>query len=225
MPDPPEWPTTWDTGPIQPGAATGKRWALPALRTGLLAATAVVLVAVLVARVVAAQRVVHQAAATTTRHPSAQQGAPFGAAVGALAPDFYVRVWTGPGAPNTAPQTIHLAALKGQPVVLNFWASWCTACREEAPTLEAAWRKYQVLGVVFLGIATEDSDPDSLKFIQQYGSTYLNGPDETETITLNYGVTGLPTTVFIDRTGRIAAKHLGLVDAETLDRGIEAILR
>jgi thiol-disulfide isomerase/thioredoxin len=223
MPDPPEWPTAWDGGPFQPRTPTWKRRALPALRYGLLAATAIVLVSVLVARVAAAQRVVHQAAATTG-HISAQQGAPFGAPIGAAAPDFYVQTWSWPGAPNATPQTIHLATLKGQPVVLNFWASWCDACREEAPTFEAAWQKYRATGVVFLGLAVEDNDPDSLQFIQQYGITYLNGPDATETITVNYGVTGLPTTVFIDRAGHIAGKHIGLIDAGTLDRGIQAIV-
>jgi cytochrome c biogenesis protein CcmG/thiol:disulfide interchange protein DsbE len=203
------------------------RWPAPRrlaprlLRLGLLGLAVAALLAVLVGRIATAQRLTHPPA--TTAHAAAT-AAVFGAPVGTAAPDFYLQVWSWAGSPNATPQTIHLAGLRGQPVVLNFWASWCEACREEAPTLEAAWQTYQASGVVVVGIAVEDNDPDSLAFLRQYGITYLNGPDVTETTTFKYGVTGLPATIFIDRIGRVVARHPGLIESAALESGIRAIL-
>src|SRR5260221_12049442 len=99
MPDPPEWPTAWDGGPFQPRTPTWKRRAFPALRYGLPAAAAVVLVAGLVARVGAAQRVVHQAAAPPG-HLSAGPGGPVRAWVGAVGRGFFLKTRARPGAPQ-----------------------------------------------------------------------------------------------------------------------------
>ena len=120
---------------------------------------------------------------------------------------------------------ITLEALKGKPVILNFWASWCVACRQEAHILEAAHQKYTPRGAVFIGIAINDTREASLAFIRQFGKTYFLGPDdEMGSISLNYGVTAVPETFLIDRQGIITDKVLGAVSPKTLTKFIESQL-
>lgn len=88
--------------------------------------------------------------------------------------------------------------LRGKPVVVNFWASWCIPCREEAPLLERTWRRYRDDGVVFLGVNIKDSEPDALDFIDRYGITYPMVRDLDEVLVRGFGVKGLPETFFID---------------------------
>ena len=141
--------------------------------------------------------------------------------VGHPVPDFTISTW------NTTPQQrVHLAALKGQPVVLNFWASWCDACREEAATFEAAWQKYQSRGVAFIGVAFQDNEADGIAFLHQYHVSYPSGPDTTGSISNVYGITnvGVPQTVFINRQGRVVSISVGAVDDTSLNRSIQVLL-
>lgn len=142
--------------------------------------------------------------------------------VGHPAPDFAISLWN-----SSSRQQVHLAALRGKPIVVNFWASWCDPCRTEAPILETAWQHYQSRGVVFIGIAFEENEKDGTAFLQQYHVTYLNGPDTTGNISNVYRVTnvGVPETVFIDRQGVVVSKYQGAMDASSLDRAIQAVLR
>lgn len=112
--------------------------------------------------------------------------------------------------------SIQLSELRGQVVVLNFWASWCPPCREEARDLEAAWRTLRDEGVIFIGINIWDDRDDALAFIEEFGVTYPNGPDESNSIPVDYGLTGIPETFIIDVDGRIAAKFVGPVTAPAL---------
>ncbi len=122
-------------------------------------------------------------------------------------------------------QEISLAQYKGQPVIVNFWASWCVACRQEAHILEEAHQKYTPKGVVFIGIAINDTREASLGFIQRYGKTYLLAPDDkTGSISLDYGVTAVPETFFIDRNGIIQEKVLGAVNRNRLEEFIDGQL-
>ncbi|MCP4297932.1 MAG: redoxin domain-containing protein, partial [Proteobacteria bacterium] len=103
-----------------------------------------------------------------------------------------------------------------------FWASWCVACRQEAHILEAAHQKYFPKGAVFIGIAINDTRSASLSFIERYGKTYNLAPDDkTGNISLNYGVTAVPETFFIDKAGIIREKILGAVQKRSIEKFLD----
>jgi len=103
--------------------------------------------------------------------------------------------------------------LRGKAVFLNFWASWCLPCRAEARDLEAAWQKVKDKNVVFLGVALQDTDKNSLEFLKEFNVTYPNGKDESGKIGVDYGTWGIPESFFIDPQGRITYKHVGGIRA------------
>lgn len=116
-------------------------------------------------------------------------------------------------------QPVTLERYKGKPIVLNFWASWCTTCWKEAHILEAAHQKYTPLGAVFIGIAINDEREASLKFIKKYNKTYVLAPDDsTGNISLDYGVTAVPETFLIDKNGIIENKVLGAIHNDVIDQ-------
>lgn len=118
-----------------------------------------------------------------------------------------------------------LAALRGQVVVLNFWASWCyPACYEEAPVLERGWRAYRGRGVVVLGVDIQDKDEAGRKFIGDFGLTFANGPDRTGKVSIDYGVYGVPETFFIDRQGSIRVKHVSTLTDQVFREAVEQLL-
>ena len=88
--------------------------------------------------------------------------------------------------------------LRGKPVVINFWASWCIPCREEAPLLEKTWRAYRDEGVVFLGVNIKDAERDAKRFVKEFDVTYPNVRDVDQRLTQDLGVKGLPETFFVD---------------------------
>ena len=134
---------------------------------------------------------------------------------GELAPDFSLTLLDG--------SEVTLAGLRGQIVVLNFWASWCSPCRREAPVLQRVWETYKDQGVVFVGLTYHDAEGASLAFIQEYGITYANGVDEMGRISRDYGVTAVPETFIIDREGKIAWFQIGEVREETLVQQLERL--
>ena len=105
-----------------------------------------------------------------------------------------------------------LSSLRGQAVVINFWASWCGPCRDEAPVLEAAWQQYRDQGLVVLGIDREDTPDDARAFIERFELTYPNVRDAQDRLETRYGLTGLPETYFVGRDGRLVAHIPGAVD-------------
>jgi cytochrome c biogenesis protein CcmG/thiol:disulfide interchange protein DsbE len=118
---------------------------------------------------------------------------------------------------NDSARTIHLADFKGKPIILNFWASWCDACNQEAPFLVQTWPRLQAQGVVFIGIDGQDVSANALTFEQKYHVNYLNVQDTLNgTTAISYGVTGFPETVFINRQGIVVAKWAGLLDEKGL---------
>jgi cytochrome c biogenesis protein CcmG/thiol:disulfide interchange protein DsbE len=112
--------------------------------------------------------------------------------------------------------TTTLDDLRGRVVVLNFWASWCSPCRLEAPALQSVWETYQDQGVVFVGVTYRDAEGASMAFIEEYGITYPNGVDKGSRISRDYGVTAVPETFVIDRQGQVAWFQIGEVREETL---------
>jgi cytochrome c biogenesis protein CcmG/thiol:disulfide interchange protein DsbE len=116
---------------------------------------------------------------------------------------------------------LQLAALRGKSVVLNFWASWCVPCKEEAPRLQAGSRRWAADGVVVVGIDSQDFRGDARRFARRYGVTYPivhDGPGKTGE---SYGVTGFPETFFIDRRGKLVGDHIqGPVSSRQLSDNI-----
>lgn len=119
-----------------------------------------------------------------------------------------------------------LPDLRGQIVVVNFWASWCLACREEHPALLAAKESYRDAGVVFVGINFQDGRGSATAFLEEMGrgTDYLYVTDPGSQAAIDFGVFGVPETFFIDRSGTIVAKITGPSSARLLVDTLDAIL-
>jgi cytochrome c biogenesis protein CcmG/thiol:disulfide interchange protein DsbE len=109
---------------------------------------------------------------------------------------------------------LRLESLRGQVVVLNFWASWCIPCKEEAPYLERIWREHRERGVVVVGLDAKDFRRDARAFVRRYGLTFpivYDGPGDTLSA---YGVTGFPETFVLDPDGRVVEAFIGAIDTD-----------
>lgn len=104
--------------------------------------------------------------------------------------------------------TVDLADLRGQVVILNFWASWCVSCVYEAADLEQVWREYGDRGVMVLGVAYNDTRPAARAYLDRHGITYPNGMDPAGAISQAYRLKGVPETVVIDRDGNVVPLRL-----------------
>jgi len=135
------------------------------------------------------------------------------------APDFSLELFDLSGG-----GTFTKSDVVGHPTVVNFWASWCPPCKEEAPYLEQVWQEYKDRGVIFLGIDVQDNDDDAKDFIKKYGITYRNGPDRSK-IALDFGMLAVPETFFLDRDGQIVGKFAGAINSEQLRTFIEELLQ
>jgi cytochrome c biogenesis protein CcmG/thiol:disulfide interchange protein DsbE len=107
-------------------------------------------------------------------------------------------------------QTVNLADQAGKVVLLNFWASWCIPCEDEAAELEAAWRFYQPRGdVVFLGVDYVDTEPEARAYLSKFNISYTNGPDLRTRISQAFRIKGVPETYVIDRQGKLSSAQIG----------------
>lgn len=127
------------------------------------------------------------------------------------------------------PGTLSLASLRGKGVVLNFWASWCIPCKDEAPFLEEAWRTNRDRGLVIVGVDAQDFRADARAFMKRFGITYPVVYDGKGSTLGRYGVTGFPETFFVDRRGNLVGERiLGGVNlernAERFAEGVELAL-
>ena len=122
-------------------------------------------------------------------------------------------------------QPVSLEGLRGKVVVVNFWASWCNpACYEEAPVLERGWRTFKARDVMVVGVDIQDTVEAAQKFMRQFSLTFPNARDLTGKVSIDYGVYGVPETFFIDRQGRIRAKHVGAVTDAVFRSQVESLL-
>ena len=111
---------------------------------------------------------------------------------------------------------VSLSGLEGKVVVLNFWASWCGPCRLEMPDFQEAWEEHRQQGVVFVGIAVDDTASEASKFAEQVGVTYPLALDTTGDVARAYRIRAVPSTYFIDREGKLATTLHGLANQGAL---------
>jgi cytochrome c biogenesis protein CcmG, thiol:disulfide interchange protein DsbE len=137
--------------------------------------------------------------------------------LGRPAPDFALRTLDGD-------RTVRLGDLRGQVVVVNFWASWCAECRVEHPALNAAWSRFRDAGVVFVGVDFQDERRGALAYLAETGTSWPVVADPGSRTALAYGVYGIPETFFIGPDGRVTAKQVGPVTYDQLVREITHLL-
>lgn len=137
-------------------------------------------------------------------------------AIGSAAPDFALASLDG--------EPIRLADLRGRPVIVNFWASWCGPCIEEFPLLRDAAARHEAAGLAVVGVVYRDRAEAAREFMERHGGTWPAAMDPGERVAAAYGVVGPPETYFIARDGTIAARNIGQVTAATLDEQLAAII-
>lgn len=137
-------------------------------------------------------------------------------AVGSPVPDFRLTALDG--------SQMELAARRGNVVVLNYFASWCAPCREEAIDLEQTWRQYQGRGVQFYGIAYKDADTKAQAFLDEFDVSYPSTVERGNRTARAYGVTGVPETFVIDQQGLLARHFIGPITQAQLSQEIDRLL-
>jgi peroxiredoxin len=128
---------------------------------------------------------------------------------GQLAPDFTLQFADG--------AKTQLSDWQGQPVVLNFWATWCAPCREEMPEFVAAYDRYRDDGLVIVGVNAQETASQAAEFMGDFSMDFPVALDTRGDVQQLYNVRGLPTTVFIDREGRVVERWAGLLSASALE--------
>ncbi len=137
-------------------------------------------------------------------------------ATGERAIDFTIKTFGG--------GTFTLSEHAGSPVLINFWASWCGPCRLEGPMLQKLYEKYGRRGLVFVGVAIQDSEKGSRGYLKENGWTFPAGPDRDDRIMDAYSVRGIPKTVIIRRDGTVGYIQSGVMPEDYLAGKIEEIL-
>ena len=119
---------------------------------------------------------------------------------------------------------VDLASYRGQPVLLNFWATWCEPCRAEMPAFERAQQQYRDRGLVVLGVDFQEQDPEIVAFLREIGVTFPSAVDRTGEVTRQWRATGLPTTFLIDRQGIIRDVRVGAFTDSMLEDRLTKLL-
>lgn len=115
---------------------------------------------------------------------------------------------------------VSFESLRGKPVFVYFWASWCIPCREETPFIERAYAEWAPKGVQFLGINIQDAESDALAFLDEFRPDYTNARDETGRTYIEYGVYGVPEAFFIDSKGIVVERWVGGLSEEQLSESL-----
>jgi cytochrome c biogenesis protein CcmG/thiol:disulfide interchange protein DsbE len=136
--------------------------------------------------------------------------------VGREAPNFTLPQLDGP--------PVTLGKLRGQVVVINFWASWCAQCQAEQAALDQAWQQFQDSGVVVIGVNFEDSAGAARGYVRTHNVTYPVVEDASSKTALAYGLRGVPETFVVNKSGRIVNHVIGLVTAAALTGEINSML-
>jgi cytochrome c biogenesis protein CcmG/thiol:disulfide interchange protein DsbE len=108
-------------------------------------------------------------------------------------------------------------------VVINFWSTWCIPCKYEHPHLAAAAREFKDQ-VTFLGVVHEDTEDNVRSFLSQYGSVYMQLLDPNSSVAVDYGLSGVPETFFVDPTGKLADRYAGPISRARLNQNISQLL-
>lgn len=135
--------------------------------------------------------------------------------VGKKAPDIHIESFDG--------TKIQLRDYNDKIVLLNFWASWCMPCKQEAPEIDSSWNKYRNSDVVFIGINILDDESNARRYLDEYKPEYLNGYDREGNIALEFGVSGVPETYFIGKDSIIMDKYVGPLSEELIHKYIDRI--
>ena len=154
-----------------------------------------------------------------------------GAALDEDAPNFTARIvangdalGSGGGAGGAAPTHLELSNLRGRPVVLDFWATWCGPCQAEAPIMNAIAQRYKDKGLAVVGVNTSDEDGLAERFVRKKGLGFPIVYDENNTIAKQYGVSSLPTLVVVSKTGKVVAVRRGVTSDSALDEIVRRYL-
>ena len=150
--------------------------------------------------------------------PSSTQAPVAGVAVGAAAPNFTLPVYGGSGS-----GTINLHALRGHPVVVNFWSESCPPCLAEVPYLEQVYSQYGHGRFTLLGVNQADPKGDIARFGIRYKLTYSLLFDKGGAVNQAYGVTAIPTTYFIDSNGMVRAAFVTQLSHQTMRQGLASV--
>ena len=121
-------------------------------------------------------------------------------------------------------ETVILSELRGKVIMLDFWASWCPPCRQEAPILAQLYREFQGQPVEFIGIDIWDRPADARAYINLFDIPYPNGVDSKGIIAIDYGVKGIPEKIFVDQNGITIKKFVGPINAEYLRSTLTELL-
>jgi thiol-disulfide isomerase/thioredoxin len=125
---------------------------------------------------------------------------------------------------NLEGETVHLRELRGQVVLVNYWASWCSPCRDEMPVLETFYRAHQAEGFTLLSINVSESAEDAAEYITANGFSFPVWSDPTGNTMIALGINGLPASLLLDETGRIIKVWFGPLTQEMLDEVVLPLL-
>ena len=147
---------------------------------------------------------------------AARAGAPAGASIGSAAPDFALTDLDG--------TPVRLSDLRGRPVVINFWASWCGPCVEEFPLLRRAAEEHADAGLAIVGVVVDDRSEAARDFMARLGATWPAVMDPGARVAQRYGIFGPPETFFVGRDGIVVGRQIGQFSASGLEAKLAAII-